>query len=297
VIAAVVLSGVCLALALTVIPGVLVRHDLHGRPISTQEYLKAVADARTLILQTVGGVAVAIGAYATWRRLRISEDELHATRDGQVTERFTRAIEQLGSANLDVRTGAIFALARIADNSPTDRDAVIATLSAFARSHSPWSREHAEAADSTLPADLPTLATRASDVQSAISVLGRLPRTAVTEWIRLPSTDLRRARMWQLNLDRGLFGSSNLRGARLWDSSLVGADLGFADLRDTDLAGADLSHAILWGTDLRGARLTGARLQGAEADAKTKWPDGFDFAAHGVILTKQDATHERRRPG
>jgi hypothetical protein len=65
VIAAVVLGGVCLAPALTVIPGLLVRHDLHGRPISTQEYLKAVADARTLILQTVGGVAVAIGAYAT----------------------------------------------------------------------------------------------------------------------------------------------------------------------------------------------------------------------------------------
>ncbi len=275
-----------LAAALTALPTALVQFDLRGRSISTPDDLRALNDARTFVLQMFGGLAVAVGAYATWRRLRINEDELRATRDGQVTERFTRAIEQLGSDNTDVRIGAIFALARIADNSPTDRDAIIATLSAFVRGHSPWPPTRAGQPDDVEPADLPTLATRANDVQSAVAVLGRIPSQGAQERIRLPHTDLRRARMWQLTLDGALFGHADLRGARIWESSLTRADLAHADLRAAVLTNADLRGATLQGADLRGAELTDAALDGAQADGGTRWPPGFDAPAHGVIMIK-----------
>ena len=42
------------------------------------------------------------------------------TEQGQVTDRYTKAIEQLGSKELDVRIGGIYALERIARDSARD---------------------------------------------------------------------------------------------------------------------------------------------------------------------------------
>jgi hypothetical protein len=50
-----------------------------------------------------------------------------------VTARYTKAIEQLGSGKLDVRIGGIYALERIAHNSPQDQPAVLEVLAAFIR--------------------------------------------------------------------------------------------------------------------------------------------------------------------
>ena len=74
-------------------------------------------DARSTVLQGLGGLLVVAGAFATWRQVYIS-------REGQITERFTRAVDQLGSQNVDVRIGGIYALERIASNSPADRNAI-----------------------------------------------------------------------------------------------------------------------------------------------------------------------------
>ena len=54
------------------------------------------------IAQIVGGTALLLGLYFTWRRVEISQRTLEATQDQQVTERFTRAIDQLECVmNLD----------------------------------------------------------------------------------------------------------------------------------------------------------------------------------------------------
>ncbi len=43
----------------------------------------------------LGGVAIGIGLFYTWRRIAIAEEDLKATKEGQITERFTRAIDHL----------------------------------------------------------------------------------------------------------------------------------------------------------------------------------------------------------
>jgi hypothetical protein len=50
-----------------------------------------------------------------------------------VTARYTKAIEQLGSDRLDVRIGGIYALERIAHDSPRDHPAMLEVLAAFIR--------------------------------------------------------------------------------------------------------------------------------------------------------------------
>jgi hypothetical protein len=85
-----------------------------------------------LAVKILGGALVAYGLFLTNRRIRVTED-------GQVTERFTKAIEQLGSCkadgepNFDVRLGGIFSLERIARDSEKDHWTVMEVLSAYVR--------------------------------------------------------------------------------------------------------------------------------------------------------------------
>jgi hypothetical protein len=106
-----------LSVVLAVLPRILVQYDLQGRTIGAQDQVKSINDARVAVLQVIGGSALLVGAYATWRRLQVNEEEIRATRDGQVTERFGRAIEHIGAAGTDVRIGGIYSLERIARNS------------------------------------------------------------------------------------------------------------------------------------------------------------------------------------
>ena len=59
------------------------------------------------------------------------------TEQGQVTDRYTKAIEQLGSKEVDVCIGGIYALERIARDSARDHPTVMEVLAAFIREHPP----------------------------------------------------------------------------------------------------------------------------------------------------------------
>jgi hypothetical protein len=61
---------------------------------------------------------VFVSGYLTWRNVRIAQENLAVTQQGHITDRFTKAIDQLGATNVEVRVGGIYALGRIAEDSP-----------------------------------------------------------------------------------------------------------------------------------------------------------------------------------
>jgi hypothetical protein len=83
---------------------------------------------RQTLVQLIGGAALLGGLYFTAQTLRTSQETLRVnqktletTQQGQITERFTKAIEQLGDKErLMVRLGGIYALERIAKDSEHD---------------------------------------------------------------------------------------------------------------------------------------------------------------------------------
>jgi hypothetical protein len=78
----------------------------------------------------VAGLLVIAAAAATWW-------QVHVAREGQMTDRLSRAVDQLGSDNADVCIGGVVALERLAKNSRTDRTSVQFLLGAFVRNHVP----------------------------------------------------------------------------------------------------------------------------------------------------------------
>jgi hypothetical protein len=107
-------------------------------PAADKAKAKAINDVRATLLQGIGGAVILLGAYFTYRQLQSGREQLRVAQQGQVTERFTRAIDQLGHAELDVRLGGIYALERIANDSADDRTTIAEVLTAFVRGHAPW---------------------------------------------------------------------------------------------------------------------------------------------------------------
>jgi hypothetical protein len=153
---------------------------------------------RTQLLTLAAGVFVVWTLWFTAQNFRLS-------RQGQVTDRYTRAIEQLGSDKLDVRIGAVYALERIARDSATDHPAVMEVLTAFIREHS---REHDEpGVDTSMRAPRP-------DVQAAIGVIGRRNPRYDRQLLNLEGVNLTGENLSRLNLAGAtLTGRQHRRGS------------------------------------------------------------------------------------
>ncbi|MFG2790989.1 pentapeptide repeat-containing protein [Streptomyces sp. NPDC048419] len=200
----------------------------------------------------------AAGLVATALSWRTGQNELRTAREGQIIDRYTRATEELGASGRDVRTSAVYALERIAHDSARDRATIIDVLAAFVREHDPAT----SVPDAKLPPEPDT------DVQAALTVLGRLPRASheFTDLhrIRVPGVELPTRTLSGMNLFRADLKGANLAFARASYMNLTEANLSHAELSDARLTGSSLRYADLTGAnledaDLRGADLTGAR--------------------------------------
>jgi hypothetical protein len=266
---------------------------------------------RTTLLQGLAGVVVVVGGLAAWRQVRVS-------REGQIVERFTRAVDQLGSDKIDIRIGGIYALERIAENSASERRAIQFVLGAFVRNHASWPVGAADGPQHPTPTvdeELAWLMVRAPDIQAAMGALSRRPPARDERMVYLSRVDLRGlqlhrarltevqmryanlARTWlqETHLDRGDFKEADLRQANLEGAQLTGANLRSAYLQRADLRRANLSHADLRGANLSAAILDGTLLTGARADNATIWPVDLDAARRrdlGIIDVGQDGQAE-----
>jgi uncharacterized protein YjbI with pentapeptide repeats len=207
---------------------------------------------------------------------------VRVTREGQITERFTRAVDQLGSDRVDVRIGGIYALERIARNSPADRGPIAEVLSAFVRGRAAWY----DAKDREVPVErLRPLRARFADVQAAMTVLGRRMDAAQgADQLWLSEVDLRKARLDGACLNGARLHSAHLEGAGLIGAQLERTLLGYAHLEHAFLDGANLQGADLRAANLKGTNLHRVQLHGARANAATVWPGGFNPSSVGIRI-------------
>jgi len=186
-----------------------------------------------------------------------------ANENTHVRELYTRAIELLGSDTLDVRLGGIYALERIATDSPGDHPTVVEVLSAFVREHTIPGRSGALRRAGRHPTPPSTPSGPETDIQAAVTVLGRLPPPRDGTRADLTGARLAGAQLEKADLSGAALTDVDLTGARLVEAKLTGTTLGRTNLSHADLRKADLSGAALIDADLTLARLIGANLTGA----------------------------------
>ncbi|MFC6080491.1 pentapeptide repeat-containing protein [Sphaerisporangium aureirubrum] len=199
------------------------------------------------------GLLLAAGGlvYADARSTRTSQQ-------GESANRYTKAVEQLSSAKIEVRLDAIHTLRRLARNSQRDRVTTVNVMAAYIREHHSMSK-------------LPSLGQPVTDVQMALTVLGSVydaPSIELGhEWacgcdlahIRVPGADLS-----GLNLGTAILTQADLSGTHLNGANLAYTDLSGANLHKAYLEHADLPHAVLFMADLSEANLNAADLRGVD---------------------------------
>lgn len=275
--------------------------------LEPKDRFDCINEARKTLAQIIGGIAVLAGFYATVQNINLSQKSFALAQQGQITDRFTKAIEQLGAVDsagkrkLEVRLGGIYALARIAHESASDQLPIEQVLSAYVRDNAP-TRPQRELNESTR-AGVPPNVKPAPDIQAILTALGTsyvihvvmgTPATGSVVEPRAQVLNLSEADMRGVNLARANFSRTNFTRADFTQAQLnetnfskayfSGAVLSQADLSGADLSGADLLNAnlikaVLIGANLRDADLRDADLSGADIS-------GADFK--GAYLNRAD---------
>jgi hypothetical protein len=152
---AVVLAVVALAIVALIWPvtDLIAAHDV-GLMTGAQRavHLQAAREAVRTQLLSLGAGVFAAGA------LIFTALNFILSRQGQMTDRYTKAITQLGSKEVDVRMGGIYALERVARDSARDHPTVMEVLAAFIREHSHEQWPLPEPGSAGTPPSLPTCA-------------------------------------------------------------------------------------------------------------------------------------------
>jgi uncharacterized protein YjbI with pentapeptide repeats len=227
------------------------------------------------------------------RQAEIAQQQAELAANSQITSEYTQAVTQLGSSSQDVRLGGIYALERLAHESPTNQPAIIEMLSAYVRSHTLRAFDPSCVPPSGSP--LPPLP---SDLAATITVLARRDRThdentqpdfssscliydftgVGLDWrganlsqvkltgANLPPIRLDGADLQGVNLDGAYAFAVSLTKAILYDVSCVGASLLASDFTGALVEGATFKNADLTETNFTDANLGGTDFTGANVE-------------------------------
>jgi len=239
------------------------------------------------IVGGIGTVATIGGGFFVLWNIRLTQTRL-------ITERFSKAVEQLGSDKIEVRLGGIYALERIAQDSDRDHWTIMEVLTSFIQAKAsmkriPEERIRARAdeiqqkgsggtdkqnRDSAIRELISEPITK--DIQAALTVIGRrrhkkdppdkvldLSEANLSE-ANLNSAKFNGADLYRANLNDAFLKGAFLNGAKLSLARLSCADLSLTKLNGADLSYTDLSYTDLSDADLRHSNLNSANLNGAD---------------------------------
>ncbi len=209
-----------------------------------KELISLENTTEAFIVQALGGAFFFVTAFFSWRNLVVTQEK-------QITERFSKAIEQLGNKNLSIRLGGIYSLERIAKDSPKDHVTVMDILSTFIQETSSLDKEQ-------------EIINR--DVQAVLYVIGQRKDSLEPKNLgfTLDFTNLRGANFFRGDFRRFGFKSSDLRNADLRQANFSEADFTTAKLNESDLHGANFTKAIVKDCDFRGVKgLTSTQIMSA----------------------------------
>ncbi len=239
-----------------------------------------ITGLRTSLISFAAAIGAAFALVYTIRTYKLS-------RKGQITDRFTKSLERLGSDDIYGRIGGIMALEQIAYDAPEQAENVSQILIHFLRHHvtkkgekkskKGGKRKSANEMRVGRPGGRAPEDPVEADVQAALRAVTRYQMRALLE---------KRSRLGEM-----LAISVNTRGQHLDGAEinlsgglkLSNAYLPFADLSEANLQDADLSFSILVGANLSQSSFSRANLESCDLD-------GADFSGSMMWETNLSRT-------
>ncbi|MEV4313454.1 pentapeptide repeat-containing protein [Actinocrispum sp. NPDC049592] len=240
---------------------------------------------------------------ATRDQVAIAQSQNAVVEQGQFTDRYGKAVEQIGrqgADHLQIRLGGIYALERLAHDSPRDQPTIIEVLTAFIRTNTPPSappetlRTPVTCPDQRIPAD----------VQAALTVISRRDaaqdRKAVVDLHEtclvgavFDGSTLTKANFIRANLTNSAFYSADLSSAEFWAADFTGVQsftrpgakptvCSHTDFRFANLAKFGAICGVMDGAQFADANLIGANLA-------LSYAHGADFSR--AILWRADLAY------
>src|SRR5271165_2124086 len=173
----------------------------HVKRLDAKERFDRVNEARKTLATILGGAAFLVGGFFTLQHLRVAQQNLEVAREGQITDRFSKAIEQLGSDKLQIRLGGIYALEGIANESAELHWPIMEVLSTYVRVNAPRKPQKSTRAGAAMV--LPDVNIHpAADIQAILTVLGRRDQKNEkgTKMLDLRNTDIEGAELIEADL-------------------------------------------------------------------------------------------------
>ncbi|MCA2216562.1 pentapeptide repeat-containing protein [Jidongwangia harbinensis] len=320
------LVGVCLLLAMLLIAARTPEPERAKLQIETLKYglgffaaggaVAAIllSTRRQLLSEHTHGLAVKTQQLSELNHALALKAQAHVEDDAaerRVTDLYAKAVEQLGSSDAAVRLGGLYALERVAQNHPSQRQTVINLLCAYLRMPyeppaRPGRRDTTDAREplAQLPLPVRAVPSRGRDPLEELQVRLTAQRIIATharspdgpDGVPAERSAAEPAHQFWAGLEL------DLAGATLIDWTLAQADIASATFRGTVFVG----DAHFAGTEFREADFSGARFQGeAQFPAVTfrvrvrfdgltvEDAASFDGAVFAAGVSFQDATFLR----
>jgi uncharacterized protein YjbI with pentapeptide repeats len=200
-----------------------------------QARISAEVATRTALISSLTAIAAFFALFWTARSYRLSVR-------GQLTENFLKAAENLSATDFSQRLSAIYVLERVALDSKIDHRAVVDILGTFVKnSTSNW--------DINNPTPV--------DVQSAISILGRLPRRE-----SIPRADLSGSTLVNVDLSRSDFTEGDFSNATLKNCTVERSHFRGAKFRNSKIYDCSFSDSFLLEAKFTGSHILNCAFSG-----------------------------------
>ncbi len=232
------------------------------------DVVKTTISAASLIAAIIAAIGLFFNILDARQDREDARQDRQLTQERLITDRFTKAVAQIGNDKEEVVIGGIYSLERIAKDSPKDQWTIMEVLTAFVRKNSP------------IPPEIKKLKKRSEEkfkalemlnsvdiqIQAALTVIGRRNRERDYTSDEDPEANTKRLNLSHSNLVKSHFFDANLTGIYFSHSNLRGAYLRSVNLRGANLYDAYLSYANFRSADLRSADLRYAKLKSALLD-------------------------------
>jgi uncharacterized protein YjbI with pentapeptide repeats len=252
--------------------------DRYRERLQPKDQVELEIQARSTLIQIIGGVAVLASIFFTARNLQLTaqnvqttENNLKYARSTQIAERYAKAIEQLKDKdNFGVRLAGIYTLGILASQEEAKefREPIILVLAAHVKEASRLPEDYNPETD--------TPNSIAPDIQAILTIIGR--QKAPELKLNFHATNLRAADFQGGHFENVDFGECYLSGANFNRAKLDQADFGEANLRESSFDEAVMKSAKLTGANLTSTSFKGANLESCNLTLATVSETTFNYA-------------------